>query len=270
MRRSRSGSTELADYQNFLVNIVEGIGTLAINRPHKRNAMTVDMWRELAGICRDLGSERSLRAVVVTGTGPSFCAGADISALSADEASMREVVGRAERAVRELPVPTIAKISGHCMGGGTQIAIACDLRVADDTAGFAVPPAKLGVIYPVSSVRALTELVGLAWAKRLIFTAETVDARTALRIGLVEEVVAPDELDGAVEKLLRTMQPLSPMTQLAVKDIANRIADGGDAEAAYRNWLSHWQSSPDGVEGPRAFLERRAPRFDWRHPGAGD
>jgi enoyl-CoA hydratase/carnithine racemase len=201
---------------------------------------------------------------VLTGAGPSFCAGADISALSADEAIMRQVVERAERTLRQLAVPTIARISGHCMGGGSQLAIACDLRIADRTATFAIPPARLGVIYPVPSVRALVELVGPAWAKRLIFTAESIDAETALRIGLVEELAAPDQLDAAVQRVLAAMLPLSPMTQLASKQLVNLIADGADADSAYQDWLLQWRSSPDGAEGPRAFLQRRAPVFSWR------
>jgi enoyl-CoA hydratase/carnithine racemase len=252
------------DYPNFLVTVDGGVGLVSIDRPAKRNALTVDMWRQLTLICTDLAADTSLRAVVLSGTAPSFCAGADISALSADEAVMREVVAAAERALRELPVPTIAKISGHCMGGGSQLAIACDLRVADSTATFAVPPAKLGVIYPVSSIRALTELVGPAWAKRLIFTAGTIDAGQALRIGLVEQVVRPEELDATVDGLVAAMVPLSPMTQQATKQLVNLVADGGDADLAYERGLSEWRSSPDGIEGPSAFLQRRTPEFNWR------
>jgi enoyl-CoA hydratase/carnithine racemase len=251
-------------HPNFVVAVDGGVGRISIDRPAKRNALTVDMWHQLALICAELAADTSLRAVVLSGTAPSFCAGADISALSADESVMREVVAAAERALRELPVPSIAQISGHCMGGGSQLAIACDLRVADSTATFAVPPAKLGVIYPVSSIRALTELVGPAWAKRLIFTAGVIDADEALRIGLVEQVVAPDQLDATVDALVAAMLPLSPMTQQATKQLVNLVADGGDADSAYEDWLSEWRSSPDGVEGPTAFLQRRAPEFSWR------
>lgn len=256
----------------FLVEVsAAGVGTVTVNRPAKRNALTVDMWRQLAEICAELDGLATLRAVVLTGAGSSFCAGADISALSTDEATMRAVVAQAEQALRQLAVPTIARISGHCLGGGSQLAVACDLRVADRTASFAVPPAKLGVIYPVSSIRALTELVGPAWAKRLIFTAQPIDAETALRIGLVEQLVEPADLDAAIEDLLTSMLALSPMTQLATKQLVNLVADGpaaGDAESIYQRWLIEWQASSDGAEGPRAFLERRPPRFGWqRRPG---
>lgn len=255
----------MAGYPNFDLAVSEaGVATVTIDRPDKRNALTVDMWRQLPVICAELDRLAELRAVVLTGAGPSFCAGADISSLSEDEATMRTVVDAAERALRQLAVPSIARISGHCMGGGSQLAIACDLRVADETASFAVPPARLGVIYPPSSIRALTELVGPAWAKRLIFTAERIDAQTALRIGLVEQVVAAAELDGAVDELVASMLPLSPMTQLAGKQLVNLIADGSDADSAYTDWVLRWRASPDGAEGPRAFLQRRPPVFGWR------
>jgi enoyl-CoA hydratase/carnithine racemase len=161
-------------------------------------------------------------------------------------------------------MPTIAKVRGHCLGGGNQLAVACDLRVADSTASFGVPPARLGVIYSVGSTRALVELVGPAAAKRLIFTAQAIDAAQALRIGLVEQVVEPGELDAAVADLVASILPLAPMTQFAAKELVNLIADGGDADAAFERWTARWRLSADGVEGPAAFLERRQPVFSWR------
>ncbi len=259
--------------QDLLVSIDGPVATLTINRPAKRNALTPAMWRELTEICAELEGDPRLRVLVVTGAGPSFCAGADISALSEDEAVLKEVVETAERALRNLAMPSIARISGHCFGGGNQIAVACDLRVADSSASFAVPPARLGVIYPVGSTRALVELVGPAAAKRLIFTAQPIDAAQALRIGLVEQVVEPAELDAAVADLVATILPLAPMTQFAGKELVNLIADGGNADAAFERWTARWRSSADGVEGPQAFLARRQPVFSWRPepagPGAG-
>ncbi|HST49719.1 enoyl-CoA hydratase/isomerase family protein [Jatrophihabitans sp.] len=254
-----------------LLLAVDGpVATLSINRPAKRNALTVAMWRRLAEVCAQLDADPAVRVLVVTGAGPSFCAGADISSLSEDEAVLKSVVSAAERALRNLPMPTIARISGHCFGGGNQIAVACDLRVADTTASFGVPPARLGVIYPVSSTRALVELVGPAAAKRLILTGQPIDAAQALRIGLVEQVVAPDELDAAVAELVAAILPLAPMTQVAGKELVNLIADGGDADAAFEEWTARWRLSADGVEGPRAFLARRPPVFSWRRePAAG-
>lgn len=253
-----------ATYENFAVDVDGALATVTIDRPGKRNAMTVQMWRDLAAICTELAGDRELRATVLTGSGTSFCAGADISALSEDDAVMKSVVGAAEAALRELPAPTIAMISGHCMGGGSQLAIACDLRIADTTATFAVPPAKLGVVYSVASTRNLVELVGPAVAKRLMFTAETIDAAEALRVGLVDEVVEPDHLAAAVRRRIEQLLPLAPLTQFAAKQIVNALADGADADALYAAWHQRWARDPDGAEGPRAFLERRPPVFGWR------
>lgn len=254
-------------WQDFLVEPWPADGRVAvvtINRPAKRNALTVEMWLELAEICRALRDDQSLRALVLTGAGPSFCAGADISALSVDDASMKAAVYAAEEALRSLPLPTVARISGHCMGGGNQLAVACDLRVADSTAVFAITPAKLSVVYPVNSTRSLVELIGPSAAKRLLFTATTIDAEEALRIGLVDQVVPAEQLDRGVSELIMSMLPLAPLTQTASKDLINTIADGGDAEAAQRRWHAEWSASSDGVEGPQAFLQRRPAEFTWR------
>jgi enoyl-CoA hydratase/carnithine racemase len=253
-----------AQYENFVVETADQVATVTINRPDKRNALTIGMWQQLAAICAELREDVSLRAVIVTGAGPSFCAGADISALSEDDALMKEAVYSAEEALRTLPVPTVARVSGHCMGGGNQIAVACDLRIADDTATFAVPPAKLSVVYPVNSTRSLVELIGPAAAKRLIFTAQSIDATEAFRIGLVDRVVPPYGLDAAVTALVEAMLPLAPMTQTATKQLINAIADGEDADALHADWYRTWRASSDGVEGPRSFLERRSPQFTWR------
>ncbi|MDQ1749126.1 MAG: hypothetical protein QOE71_182 [Pseudonocardiales bacterium] len=254
----------MSGYPNFTVEIIESVATVTIDRPDKRNALTIGMWQQLSAICAELRSNHQLRAVVVTGAGSSFCAGADITALSEDDASMKAAVYQAEEALRRLPVPTVAKIRGYCMGGGNQIAVACDLRIADTSAIFGVPPAKLSVVYPVNSTRCLVELIGPAEAKRLIFTAVPIDAPEALRIGLVNQVVPAEALDTEVAGVIASMLPLAPMTQAASKDLINAIADGADAEALHQRWYAEWSKSPDGVEGPTAFLQKRKPAFSWR------
>ena len=258
------------DHPLFSVELAGAVATVTIDRPDKRNALTIGMWDELAAICGELAALPELRAVVVTGAGPTFCAGADISALSEDDRRMKASVFAAEEALRRLAVPTVAKISGYCMGGGNQIAVACDLRVADTTAVFGIPPAKLSVVYPPNSTKSLVELVGPAAAKRLIFTAAPVDATEALRIGLVDEVVQPEVLDATVDALVASMLPLAPMTQVATKQIVNAIADATPAaelDALHARWYAAWEASADGIEGPRAFLDKRKPNFTWRSSG---
>ncbi|CAN5517057.1 enoyl-CoA hydratase/isomerase family protein [soil metagenome] len=248
----------------LLVEVAGPVATVTINRPAKRNALTLGMWRELAAICRELQAERALRALVLTGAGPSFCAGADISSLSEDDASLKAAVFDAEEALRTLDVPSVAKIRGFCMGGGNQLAVACDLRIVDTTSVFAVPPAKLSVVYPANSIRSLVALVGPSATKRLLFTAGSIDAAEALRIGLVDEVVQPDLLDDHVAALVSSMLPLAPMTQVAGKQLVNAIVAGADAEALYQQWYAEWTTNSDGREGPQAFLKKRPPEFTWR------
>ncbi len=259
----------MTGYEDLRVTVTDSVAEVVIDRAAKRNALTLAMWQGLGAACRELSADTALRAVVVSGAGPSFCAGADISALSADDTAMKSAVYQAEEALRSIPVPTVAKIRGHCVGGGNQIAVACDLRIADATASFAVPPARLGVVYPVNSVAALVSLVGPSAAKRRLFTAERIDAAEALRLGLVDRVVEPDALDAAVRDWLASLLPLAPLTQRSGKQIVNAVAAGATAaelEQLQRSWQLQWAASDDGREGPAAFLERRAPRFTWR-PG---
>ncbi|MCW2539307.1 MAG: echA6 2 [Frankiales bacterium] len=253
-----------AQWPNFSVENIDFVAYVTIDRPSKRNAMTAQMWRDLAAIFTALDLDAELRAVVVTGAGPSFCAGADIGSVSADDAEVKAAVAAAEQAIRAVRVPTIATIRGHCVGGGNQIALACDLRIADETASFAVPPARLGLVYPVSSTRAMVALIGPAETKQLLFTASAISAERALRIGLICEIVPADELTARAAELVAAMLPLSPLTQAAMKQIVNAIADGSDADELQRDWSAQWAASPDVAEGPMAFLERRKPRFSWR------
>ncbi len=246
------------------VEVAGPVATLTLDRPEKRNALTIAMWQSLGQVCRDLAGVAELRAVVVTGAGSSFCAGADITALSVDDAKMKAAVFEAEEALRRVAVPTIAEIRGYCMGGGNQIAVACDVRVAAESAVFAIPPAKLSVVYPANSVRALLALVGPSAAKDLIFTARSLIAAEALRIGLVDDVVPDDELRTAVADRVGAMLALAPLTQVAAKEMINAMSRGDNGDELYHGWYRQWQGSEDGVEGPRAFLDKRRPVFTWR------
>ncbi len=255
----------MTTYGDLLLDVVAGVATVTINRPAKRNAMTVAMWESLERVCLDIARMPDVSAVVVTGEGPTFCAGADITALSADDALVKRVVRQAESALRELAVPTVAAIRGNCMGGGVQIAVACDIRVAASDAVFAVPPAKLGVIYPVSSIRTMVALIGPAASKRLVYTAAPIGATEAFRLGLVDEVVAPDGLDAAVAELVASFGEKSVLSQSAAKAMVNAVVSGADTEAEYARWNAIWSTSVDSTEGPAAFLAKRPAEFGW-HP----
>src|SRR5882757_7508696 len=169
------------------------IATLTIDRPEKRNAMTYEMWSALPDLLGKMAADDAVRALVIRGT-DHFSAGADISefaALRADSAGARRygaAVHAGERSIATLGKPTIAAVTGVCVGGGCEIALACDLRIAAADARFGVTPAKLGIVYNATSTKRLVDAVGPSWARQILFTGDLLDAATALRIGLVNEL----------------------------------------------------------------------------------
>lgn len=252
------------------------IGTITLDRADKRNAIDHAMWTALDAACRQLAEADDVRVVVLRGAGEHFCAGADINDLLAarahGEMPFLEVNMAAEQALATLPKPTIAAIRGDCIGGGAALAIDCDIRIAASTARFGITPAKLGIVYPTASLERAARLLGPA-AKRLLFTGDLVDAEEALRIGLVDEVVEPGDLDARVAALCATLASRSLLTQAATKEMLAAMASTGMAstgtvppELAAR-WVREAESSGETAEGVAAFRERRAPRFPWRgHP----
>ncbi|MFD9637869.1 enoyl-CoA hydratase/isomerase family protein, partial [Streptomyces violascens] len=141
-------------------SLTEGVATVVISNPDKRNAMTSAMWRALPPLLEILAADPDVRALVLTGAGDTFCAGADISTLREPGDHPKMLAVRAEEALAAFPKPTLAAVRGHCVGGGSQLAAACDLRFAEEGALFGVTPAKLGIVYPASSTRRLAALVG--------------------------------------------------------------------------------------------------------------
>ncbi|GII90525.1 enoyl-CoA hydratase [Sinosporangium siamense] len=219
------------------------------------------MWHDLPGILRILADNPAVRVLVLTGAGGTFCSGADISEIAklGDGGDSTGATVAAERALREFPKPVIAMIEGFCVGGGCQLALACDLRIATDNARFGITPAKLGLVYPLSSTHRLVEQIGPSAAKLLLFSAELVDASWALRVGLVDEITAPEELAGRVHGLARTMATRSQLTLSASKEIVDGRAD----EDAFRAWQKLSEDSGELAEGVSAFLARRSPAFAW-------
>ncbi|MEV7012663.1 enoyl-CoA hydratase-related protein [Streptosporangium sp. NPDC051022] len=247
----------------FELSVGDHVATLRIDRPGKRNALSAAMWRALPGIVAPLAADPAVRVLVLTGAGGTFCSGADISEIAglADGDDDTGLTVLAERALAEFPKPTIAMIEGFCVGGGCQLAVACDLRLAAEDARFGITPAKLGVVYPLSSTRRLVDLVGPSTAKLLLYSAEFADAATALRTGLVDEVHAPRALRERVYGLARTLAGRSQLTLAATKEVVDGRAD----EARFRHWQR--ESREETAEGVAAFLEGRPPRFPYRLPG---
>ncbi|MDF6046291.1 enoyl-CoA hydratase-related protein [Streptomyces sp. JH14] len=241
--------------------VADGFATVVISNPAKRNAMTAAMWRALPVLLERLAADPAVRALVLTGAGDTFCAGADISSLR-DRANdpaydPQALAVAAEEALAAFPRPTLAAVRGYCVGGGSQLAAACDLRFAEEGAAFGVTPAKLGIVYAASSTRRLVALVGPATAKHLLFSGELIGTERALRAGLVDEVLPTGELDKRVESYVRVLASRSQLTQAAAKEFAT----GREDRDAY--WAEQARLSGDTAEGVAAFLERRAPRFTW-------
>ncbi|MCX3062443.1 enoyl-CoA hydratase/isomerase family protein [Streptomyces beihaiensis] len=237
--------------------VADGVATVVISHPARRNAMTDAMWAALPPLLDRLAADPAVRVLALTGAGDTFCAGADISGLGGDADAARRLAVAAEEALAAFPKPTLAVVRGHCVGGGCQLAAACDLRFAAENALFGVTPAKLGIVYASSSTRRLAALVGPATAKYLLFSGELIGTERALRTGLVDEVHAEGGLDKRVEEFTRVLAARSQLTQASAKE----FADGRTDRDAY--WAAQERGSGDTAEGVAAFLDRRPPRFSW-------
>ncbi|WP_217142324.1 enoyl-CoA hydratase/isomerase family protein [Streptomyces sp. AC627_RSS907] len=244
----------------LLHRVTDSVATVVVHHPAKRNAMTAAMWRALPDLLDTLADDPGVRALVLTGAGATFCAGADISTLRGSAEEAQRLAVAAEEALAAFPKPTLAAIRGHCVGGGAQLAAACDLRFAEESALFGVTPAKLGVVYPASATRRLVALTGPATAKYLLFSGELIGAERALRTGLVDEVLPEGGLGERVLEFTRVLVSRSQLTQAAAKEFANGRTD----RDAY--WAAQARGSGDTAEGVAAFLERRQPRFGWSTP----
>ncbi len=245
------------------------VAVLTIDRPDKRNAMTAQMWADLPGLLGAIAGDPAVRVLVVTGAGPSFCAGADISDLlggtDPDDpmADVRRHNLAAQAALRTFPKPTVAMIRGHCIGGGVEIATSCDLRFTDPTGTFGVTPAKVGIVYTPASTKTLIDLVGPATTKYLLLSGELIDAETALRTGLVDRLVASAQLEAEVLRFTEVLASRSALTQRSTKEVVAALCSGQDADALAGAWYRQTVGSGELAEGVAAFAERRAPRFDW-------
>lgn len=249
----------------------ERVALLTLDAPGTRNAMTLGMWAALAGICARIGADDGIRVLIVTGAGGAFCAGADISEFAqvyATDDSTRAynaAVRAGQAALREVPQPVIAMIAGPCVGGGCGIALSCDLRFAGQGAGFAIPPARLGIAYSPADTLQLVEKVGPARAKDILFSARRIAADEALAIGLIDRLCPDDALLATVQDYAEALATLSPASQRLTKAIVNGLTrvPGEPAPdlAALEHDFEEVFSGPDFTEGRAAFLERRKPQF---------
>lgn len=253
---------------NHLQLVLDGpVAVLTIDRPKRRNALSYEMWSALPGIMSKVDAEDAVRVLIIRGT-EHFSAGADISeftTLRADADGARRhsaVVHAGERALATLGKPTIAAVSGYCVGGGCELALACDIRLAADDARFGITPAKLGIVYHFASTKQLVDIVGPAWAKQMLYTGRLLDAETALRIGLVNEVHPAASLAERATELAEEIASRAQVSVRGTKAFVNRIVDGHVHEDdSVRAWYTASVNSAEYAEGVQAFLEKRQPRF---------
>ncbi len=265
-----TGPEETSD--NPLLVVRGAVAELLLNAPARKNSLSLAAWTKIPDLLTQAAGISGVRMLVVKGAGgEAFCAGADISEFeevraTATAASHYDAVNVAAfKALKTFPMPVLAAIEGPCLGGGLGLALACDIRIADDTAVFGIPAARLGLAYPPEALGDLLEAVSLSDAKRLLFMAERHRAPSALEMGLVGELVARGQLDARVAAICKSVCSNAPLTLKAAKHALNRLAEPTlDAEnhaQATRN-ADACINSRDYAEGCRAFLEKRAPVFD--------
>ena len=246
---------------------------IRFNNPAKHNALSVDMWEAIPVLLERARTDDAVRVVVLSGEGEkAFASGADISQFE-DQRAQKEAVARyelmAENAltgIHDFEKPTIACIRGYCIGGGVNVAISCDIRVAAEGSVFAVPATRLGLGYRFSALKNLVDLVGPGYAKDIFFTARRLDTAEALRIGLVNRVAPVDTLESLLGEYTTAIATGAPLTTKAGKRIMREVLKAGDdidMELCRRLILDCFESE-DYAEGRRAFMEKRKPVFKGR------
>jgi enoyl-CoA hydratase/carnithine racemase len=259
-----------ADRDPLIVEHEPPIGWLILNRPEVRNALNMRTWSRIADGVSELDADPAIRVVVMRGaTDVAFISGADISEFprlrndAAQARAYRDAPGRAIAALINSPKPTIAMIAGLCIGGGVQVALSCDLRIAAQGTRMGIPAARLGLAYPLEAIETLVNTVGHANAREILFSARLFDADEALSMGLVNRVVEPGKLKTFTIDYASKIAANAPLTVLSAKRAIGEALK--DAAARDRKMLEQAATacfdSEDYKEGVRAFLEKRSPRF---------
>jgi 2-(1,2-epoxy-1,2-dihydrophenyl)acetyl-CoA isomerase len=264
----------MSQFEHILTETADGIGTLTLNRPDKLNAFAGRMRQELADGVAQMASDDGVRCLVITGAGRAFCAGADIGYMTTlmadgDEGAFAELVeaGRkAVTAIRTVPKPVIASLNGPAAGGGANLALACDLRIASDRATIGQTFNRIGLHPDWGGTYFLPRLVGTAKAIELVFSGGMVSAEDAERLGLFSHVVPHDQLQHETRRLARTLADKPPLALALAKRAIYSSERRGLSEmldVELEHQLQCFRSQ-DAKEGLKAFLEKRAPTFQGR------
>ena len=258
-------------YEHIQVTESDCILTITLNRPDRLNAFIGHMRRDLAEALEHAGSDRGTRVVIITGAGRAFCAGGDIAFMAElmqrrDAEEFSRILGAGRRvilAIREMTKPVIAAINGPASGAGFNLALACDIRIAANTATFSQSFAKVGLHPDWGGTYFLPRLVTPNKACEMFFLGESIDAAEAARLGIVNQVVAPEELESATRQLAQRLRAAPPIALAAAKH-AVYVSQASELDEMLR-YETEAQlrcfDSDDGHEGVHAFLEKREPKF---------
>jgi enoyl-CoA hydratase/carnithine racemase len=260
-------------YETIAVEVADGLATISLNRPDKHNAMNATMFGELGDAAAAIGDDDAVRVVLLRGEGPSFCAGIDLASFpdlfGKPASELREFVALAQRpfaVLAAMPKPSIAAVQGHALGAGCQLALACDIRIAADDAQLGILELNFGIIPDLGGNSRLAALVGPSRAKELIWTGRRLDAAEAERLGVVNRVVAPGELDDEARTFSLALAARPPLPVRHVKSLVDRASREPleAVMAAEMDAQTECLTSEDHREAVAAYLERREPRFTGR------
>jgi len=256
------------DFKNLIVEIKDGVAMVTINRPDALNALNADLITDLRHFFAQNWVARDFRCVIITGAGKAFVAGADIKELAAlDVAGAVRLAWIGQylmHSIESFPCPVIAAVNGFALGGGCELAMACDIRLASDKAKLGQPEVNLGIIPGYGGTQRLARLVGRGKAKELILTGDLISAQEAYRIGLVDEVYPAEELMAKAMEMAKKIAAKSAPSIAAAKELINRgldvnLAAGVDFEKTHFGVVFGYK---DAKEGLTAFVEKRPPKFE--------
>jgi 2-(1,2-epoxy-1,2-dihydrophenyl)acetyl-CoA isomerase len=263
----------MADFETLRYGVHDGMATIELARPDKRNAISAQMFSELGDAAEAAAADPGIRAVLVRGAGPSFCAGIDVTLLGqlagTRGARLRSFIRTAQRpflTLAQMDKPSVAAVQGHALGAGFQLALACDLRVCAEDVRFAMLEVRFGMVPDLGGIHRLSRLIGPARTKELVWTGRTVEPEEAERLGLANRLVPPETLAKEGDVLAREVAASPPIPVSLTKSLIGRAAETSLETALERDGQAQATciDTEDHREAVAAYLEQRPPRFQGR------